>query len=186
MLNKIQNNRDKISGHTHPVFRVERILMVGVFLRFLRNRIATSARTAPRRFISGCTQSVGAGIQRLSFVKRWMEASKDSYRRKERKMIQFDFFSNRLERIQRNLCVKTIQIRATQALRKLTPASSRGWCMTLSDSLVTGVASAMRYGSTLHTCLIQASRLVIKLSLIRGSLRIPVSVVQATPVDHNE
>jgi hypothetical protein len=93
MLNKIQNNRDKISGHTHPVFRVERILMVGVFLRFLRNRIATSARTAPRRFINRCTQSVGAGIQRLSFVKRWMEASRDSYRRKERKMIQFDFFS---------------------------------------------------------------------------------------------
>jgi hypothetical protein len=56
MLNKIQNNRDKISGHTHPVFRVERILMVGVFLRFLRNRIATSARTAPRRFINRCTQ----------------------------------------------------------------------------------------------------------------------------------
>ena len=64
--------------------------MVGVFLRFLRNRIVTFVQTAPRRFINRCTQSVGAGIQRLSFVKRWMEASKDSYRRKERKMTQLE------------------------------------------------------------------------------------------------
>jgi hypothetical protein len=115
-----------------------------------------------------------------------MEASRDSYRRKERKMIQFDFFSKPFGTHPKKLVRHDDPDTSHASAKKVDSSKLEGWCMTPSDSLVTGVASAMRYGSTLHTCLIQASRLVIKLSSIRGSLRIPVSVVQATPVDHNE
>jgi hypothetical protein len=108
-----------------------------------------------------------------------MEASRDSYRRKERKMIQFDFFSKPFGTHPKKLVRHDDPDTSHASAKKVDSSKLEGMVYDAIRFFGDRVASAMRYGSTLHTCLIQASRLVIKLSLIKGSLRIPVSAGQA-------